>query len=165
MLPASPQETETGFALKKRVSWKGVFVREYNVTVGDHPMCSDHLPLSLDWSHSDDIKVKNIESSRERQSNYRFPKRLSFEERRKRIFGEDQQQTGNCEWVRPASLGPKAAHEQSLMDLDEGLEQDKEEYDAAQSVIYCPHVRDEDDDDDDDDSMSFIFDWRRLTNF
>jgi len=143
----------------RRVSWKGVFVREYNCTVGDHPMCSDNLPLTLDWSHSGEEQVKSIECSQERQANYRFPRRLSHEERKNRVAGGEE--TSGVAWVRPAALGALQVEELSLMDLD--VEIDSEENSAEQSVIYCRHALAESEDVEDD--GYYFFDWRRLADF
>lgn len=41
------------------VRFKDVRVREYAVIVGDHPLCSDNLPLTLDWKHAEE-KVYDI---------------------------------------------------------------------------------------------------------
>jgi hypothetical protein len=70
----------------RRVSFQHVEVREYSITVGDHPFCYDGLPLTLDWEHADSVEIRDIESSRERRGNYRAPRRLSFDERRDRLF-------------------------------------------------------------------------------
>jgi hypothetical protein len=43
----------------RHVRFKAVHVREYAVVVGDHPMCGDHLPLTLDWKHAEE-KVYDI---------------------------------------------------------------------------------------------------------
>lgn len=152
--------------LKKSVSWKGVFVREYNCTVGDHPMCSDNLPVSLDWSHSDDVEVRGIESSRERKANYVFPRRLSYEDRARRIFGEEDEVETFAEdvWTNePGSLVQVEGAHQSMADLDEALGHDEIEVDASQGVIYSRHLQDDvDDDDEDDDSVNYFMDWSRL---
>lgn len=75
--PASPRRT---------VSFKNVEVREYSITVGDHPLCYDGLPLTLDWEHSETVEIRDVSTSRERSGNYRAPRRLSFGERRDRLF-------------------------------------------------------------------------------
>lgn len=72
--------------IKRRVSFANVQVREYAVTVGDHPFCFDGLPLTLDWEHSEDPVEYSIEVSRERMEKYRMPRRLSYEERRAKLF-------------------------------------------------------------------------------
>jgi hypothetical protein len=151
MIPMTPHETETGFELKKRVSWKGIFVREYNSTQGDHPMCSDNLPVSLDWSHSSDIQFKGIDESRERNSKYVFPRRLSYEARRRRVFGDGdgKRDEESNYWTQPAAFAGNKAQENSVMDLDELLQQEDIELDASKMVFYCRHAQNEDDDDDD----------------
>lgn len=153
--------------LKKSVSWKGVFVREYNCTVGDHPMCSDNLPVSLDWSHSDDVEVRTIESSRERKANYVFPKRLSYEDRARRIFGDGDEVEVFAEdtWTNePDSVVQVEGAQQSMLNLDEALGHDEIEVDASHGVIYSRHLQDDvdDEDDDDDDSVNYFMDWNRL---
>jgi hypothetical protein len=71
---------------RRTVSFKNVEVREYSITVGDHPMCYDGLPLTLDWEHSPSVEIRDVSTSRERSGNYRAPRRLSFDERRERLF-------------------------------------------------------------------------------
>lgn len=75
-----------GLPRRRRVSFTKVEVREYAVTVGDHPFCFDGLPITLDWEHTDEPILKDIEDSRERCTSYKAPKRLSFDERRDRLF-------------------------------------------------------------------------------
>ena len=124
-------------------------------------MCSDNLPVSLDWSHSDDVEVRTIESSRERKSNYVFPRRLSYADRKRRIFGEEQEAENETEewsneWTQPASLQVNQLAQQSMMDIDEALDHDEIEVDASRGVIYCRHLQDDADDDDDDDSVDYF---------
>ena len=77
----------------RRVSFSKIEVREYSVTVGDHPLCRDGLPLQLDWQHSD-VTEMNMQCSREREDKYQLPRRLSYEEKRDRLVNignyEDQ---------------------------------------------------------------------------
>jgi hypothetical protein len=72
---------------KKRVSWDKIHKREYALVVGDHPLCQDGLPVSLDWQFNDacsDFLEQAIKVS-ERKQSYVFPRRLSYEERRERL--------------------------------------------------------------------------------
>ena len=86
-ITASPLSKSKRKASPKRsVSFSSVEVREYAVTVGDHPFCFDGLPLTLDWEHTPDATVYDIEVSRQRMEKYRLPKRLSYEERREKLF-------------------------------------------------------------------------------
>lgn len=72
----------------KTVSFAHVVeVREYAVTIGDHPLCMDGLPLTLDWEHAEESFVLDIdECSQERRSRYALPRRMSYNERRERLF-------------------------------------------------------------------------------
>ena len=76
---------------KKRVSWDRIHTREFALVVGDHPLCQDGLPVSLDWQHTDNTqpakKIAGLEYPKvsERKNSYAFPKRLSYEERRERL--------------------------------------------------------------------------------
>lgn len=53
------QHVEEDSTSKHHVSFSTVDVREYAVTIGDHPYCSSGVPLALDWSvttfHSVDL--------------------------------------------------------------------------------------------------------------
>jgi hypothetical protein len=44
----------------RRVRFDTIQVREHAITIGDHPFCSDHLALTLDWKHSEE-SVFNID--------------------------------------------------------------------------------------------------------
>ena len=130
-------------------------------------MCSDNLPVSLDWSHSDDVEVRTIESSRERKANYVFPRRLSYEDRARRIFGEEDEIEAfvEDEWTNEhGSFALVEGAQQSMVDLSEAMEHDEIEVDASQGVIYSRHLQDDvdDEDDDDDDSVNYFMDWNRL---
>jgi len=73
---------------KKKVSWDKIVKREYALVVGDHPLCQDGLPVSLDWQYSDSGDAGRIEALKdvsERKESYVFPRRLSYEERRQRL--------------------------------------------------------------------------------
>jgi hypothetical protein len=76
-----------------------VQVREYAVTVGDHPCCQDGLPLTLDWyptvasplyydmRQNHDHGYGTVLPRRpERRGPYQMPTRLSLAERRARLF-------------------------------------------------------------------------------
>ncbi|CAB9526898.1 expressed unknown protein [Seminavis robusta] len=72
---------------KKRVSWgPSVEIREYKVIQGDHPVCG-LFPLSLDWEHSDSVS-RDMDASPERRSSYQQPRKLSLDDRRRRLFGD-----------------------------------------------------------------------------
>lgn len=74
---------------KKRVSWDRIHTREFALVVGDHPLCQDGLPVSLDWQHTDNPEPAQMISCQaplsERRTSYIFPRRLSYDERRKRL--------------------------------------------------------------------------------
>lgn len=57
--------------LNRRVRFGSARVREYGITVGDHPICRDGLALSLDWCHAKE-KVYDIDDyellTRQRES-------------------------------------------------------------------------------------------------
>ena len=80
------QEASQNLLGKKGVRFSTVEVREYAVTVGDHPCASDSCPLTLDWQYAKKSKrdINSFENSRYfmRRS---YPQRLSPHERRRRI--------------------------------------------------------------------------------
>jgi hypothetical protein len=80
---------------QRRISFSQVQIREYAVTIGDHPMCSDGMPLSLDWDYYDE-QTQDIDSSSERLGLYKFPRRLSYEERRDRVCTSVGADFGTC---------------------------------------------------------------------
>mmetsp|Transcript_60813 Transcript_60813/g.170443 ORF Transcript_60813/g.170443 Transcript_60813/m.170443 type:complete len:208 (+) Transcript_60813:88-711(+) len=89
----SPQLSlkKLGPSRKKSVSWDRIHTREFALVVGDHPLCQDGLPVSLDWQHVDlsepAPKIAGQEAPvSERKQSYTFPKRLSYQERRQRLY-------------------------------------------------------------------------------
>lgn len=70
---------------RRVVFYKSVEVREYSLTVGDHPCCEGALSLSLDWQHAD-MYYKDLEESQQRGMFYKAPQRLSLQERRDRLI-------------------------------------------------------------------------------
>ena len=83
----------------KRVRFDSVEVREYSVTVGDHPCCPDSCPLTLEWSWAQESSVpvqiahheairfmERSQSLTECQGGRRAPRRLSRAERRERVL-------------------------------------------------------------------------------
>jgi len=98
----------------KRVSWDRIHTREFSLVVGDHPMCQDGLPVSLGWQYNDhscstkSMNTPTIAEQKEERTNlsiielqqhlyqplqlserrqsYIFPRRLSYEERKKRLI-------------------------------------------------------------------------------
>jgi len=48
-------------ARKSSVSFSNVQIREHAIIVGDHP-CAESLPLSLDWAHTAEPKVVNLDA-------------------------------------------------------------------------------------------------------
>ncbi|KAL3941213.1 MAG: hypothetical protein SGBAC_004388 [Bacillariaceae sp.] len=72
-------------ASKKRVQWDRVHKREFSLIVGDHPLCHDGLPVSFGWQYSDCCPDSLVDAS-ERKQSYVFPRRLSYDERRQRLF-------------------------------------------------------------------------------
>ena len=61
-----------------------VTIREYSITVGDHPLCHDAFPLSLDWSHAPEY-CTDIVQSKSRGYRYQPPRVLGLQERRQRL--------------------------------------------------------------------------------
>lgn len=125
---------------KKRVRFSNVEIREYSLTVGDHPMCEDGLALSLDWSYVPETTVKNIvDVEKEKESSTGSdccssplsspsspPKRLGYLDRKLRLqqassekdeyekFLEKEQAKADDEMQRYRYLSPL-----SIIDLDE----------------------------------------------
>lgn len=61
----------TGFvegAMKKRISFGTIQIREHAQTIGDNPSCSYGTPVQLDWEHQDleELKVDEYETYRPR---------------------------------------------------------------------------------------------------
>jgi hypothetical protein len=68
----------------RKVGFASVEVRDYNVTIGDHPCCTQGCPLSLDWEYQQRplLSVEAFESTRATERRHRHCLRTSWEERR-----------------------------------------------------------------------------------
>jgi len=63
--------------IKKSVRFESVSIRIYDQCLGDHPCCSDGLPLSLDWTYSEtptvDIDTYENEKKNDQESHNNNP--------------------------------------------------------------------------------------------
>ena len=157
----------TSSTATKRVSWSSVEIREYDCTLGDHPLCSDQLPISLDWSHTKGIRKSLNGSSRcpERMSTYVFPRRLTYEDRLRRLYGHDIDvdddddddssifsflQSTDFRFAMPSATEIHRSTRRSLMDeIDYYDEEEGHAHHSPKEVIYCPHILQDDGEEDD----------------
>jgi len=53
-------------AMKKRISFGTIQIREHVQTIGDNPSCSSGVPVQLDWDHTDmeELKLEDYEAYR-----------------------------------------------------------------------------------------------------
>ena len=125
--------------MKRKVLFGSVFVREYASTVGDHPLCSDSCPLTLDWSYFE-IMERDLESFESKRCllRHKAPRRLNIDQRRDRI-----KETGS---VDPTSLqemefhlSMSRLHEPSGHDEEEEIEEviEEEDDDDEYTVDEC----------------------------
>jgi len=78
----SPDKKQT----KRRLTFNSnVQVREYSLTVGNHPCCTGSLALQLDWQYATPYH-KHISQSKHRETRYKSPPRLSLQDRRDRLY-------------------------------------------------------------------------------
>lgn len=56
-----------------------VEIRYHKLTIGDHPFCTDSLPISLDWDHAETVYREVDELEAERKG---FPSQLSYYEKK-----------------------------------------------------------------------------------
>lgn len=92
-----------------------VQVRDYAITLGDHPLCRDDMALTLGWEF--ETRERSLEQSKSRDKKYSLPPRLSFLQR-KRLVGK-QRLTENDRRRRVSSLQATAAVEKVLEILRE----------------------------------------------
>mmetsp|Transcript_14263 Transcript_14263/g.23619 ORF Transcript_14263/g.23619 Transcript_14263/m.23619 type:complete len:183 (-) Transcript_14263:173-721(-) len=81
---SSIKEIEPSAQLK-RVCFSTVEVREYSLTIGDHPLCRDGLPITLDWKYNEESTFLNIPYENRTLKQDSFPKRLDYDERLARL--------------------------------------------------------------------------------
>ncbi|KAL7565162.1 hypothetical protein ACA910_021539 [Epithemia clementina (nom. ined.)] len=105
--------------VKRQVLFGSVQVREYASTVGDHPLCVDSCPLTLDWGYSDAME-QDLETYESKRFLFRrnVPRRLDIDQRRDRIketCDMDDESLHEMEFhVALTRLGPRPAS--SLLD-------------------------------------------------
>lgn len=61
--------------LKRNVSFSDIHIRDYNMTLGDHPSCSRGTPVSLDWDYAEPnppMRLDQYERHRARRSRQEF---------------------------------------------------------------------------------------------
>mmetsp|Transcript_37348 Transcript_37348/g.54606 ORF Transcript_37348/g.54606 Transcript_37348/m.54606 type:complete len:333 (+) Transcript_37348:322-1320(+) len=70
---SSCSETSCSSQKKNRIDFKDVVIREYSITLGDHPNCSIGPPISLDWEFEEfhPLALDEYESVRGRRRNLR----------------------------------------------------------------------------------------------
>ena len=73
--PVTKSERTSDCAMKPSVSFSNLQIREYDVTLGDHPSCSFGPPVSLGWDYQD-AHVVPLEKYEKARSN-KFPRRKS----------------------------------------------------------------------------------------
>lgn len=81
---SSSSDSSSGKGLK-RVSFSNVEVREYSVTIGDHPFCRDGLPITLDWKFNEKSTVFPVPRESRKRNADGFPRRLDYQERLSRL--------------------------------------------------------------------------------
>jgi hypothetical protein len=127
---ASPPAT----VCKKRVRFSTVNVREYALTLGDHPQ-ADAYPVSLDWQHSDDVIV-SVDAYRQVSPNSPGKLHMTRQERRQRL----------------ALIMGVAAIELTIQ------EEKRQSRERELELLSCPFGMEDDDDDDDDEDYDYCQD-------
>jgi hypothetical protein len=89
---------------QRRVQFAKVQIREYALTLGDHPWCESGFPLSLDWKFAaqHDVNIDDFEHERMSECD-RSPRRLDVWERRnllRRVSGYTTSELNGMERCR-----------------------------------------------------------------
>lgn len=144
-LVASPRPAD-----RRSISFHdSVEIREYSLTFGDHPSCSDSLPLSLDWAYSEEPHFRSIDRSKERDGKYSRPSRLSQDERKQRVYTtsprnmqqikEDEMASavGSLDVIKMKQL-IKAPTLVEYEDIFEDLEKDEPIFEEEKECVEAP---------------------------
>eukprot|EP00522_Entomoneis_paludosa_P011241 CAMPEP_0172446060 /NCGR_PEP_ID=MMETSP1065-20121228/5746_1 /TAXON_ID=265537 /ORGANISM="Amphiprora paludosa, Strain CCMP125" /LENGTH=243 /DNA_ID=CAMNT_0013197079 /DNA_START=255 /DNA_END=983 /DNA_ORIENTATION=+ len=122
-----------------------VLVREHDVTMGDHPCNTDGLAMTLDWSYApEDITMELDSVAHSRTSKFSLPRRLSYQERRGRLFQVAAQERNADLNMTFASLRDSIQNpnlQRLIQDVDHDEAQEKLLYEALkrkQSKIIQP---------------------------
>ena len=83
----SKTSTSSPTSSSKRVSFSTVEVREYSLTIGEHPSCKDGLPITLDWHYNEESTVLDVVRLNQTQGQHssNFIKKLNYQERLHRL--------------------------------------------------------------------------------
>jgi hypothetical protein len=96
----------------RRVSFHPhVEVREYSLTISDHPCCEDPYPVSLDWAHASPY-LRYIDDSKIRGTTYNPGRRISGVEAKRRrlaaVRGCSEMDIDNMITVVPSASSPSS---------------------------------------------------------
>lgn len=70
-----------------KVRFSTVETRSYALTIGDHPHCTDGLPLSLDWAYNPQAKIESVPGEEDDAFTCHYPpQQLSYFERKVRLL-------------------------------------------------------------------------------
>ena len=74
---------------KKTVSFTSLDIRSYSVTVGDHPLCSEGYPLTLDWEYTEASPLSIDQYEAERSPRRSLSDLRTTSEERHQILAKD----------------------------------------------------------------------------
>lgn len=124
---------------RRSVSFNDIVqIREHALTIGDHPFCFDGLPLTLDWEHSEASRSLQ-QQSKARTEKYRPPPRLSYDQRRNRLFAVSSSERVKSEeidmlvkmlqqsWSEPKLLPPPIIEDVEEFENDLSIQTEEEE--------------------------------------
>mmetsp|Transcript_11723 Transcript_11723/g.19858 ORF Transcript_11723/g.19858 Transcript_11723/m.19858 type:complete len:247 (-) Transcript_11723:639-1379(-) len=79
--PKSALKRDGAITQQRSVSFKSLEIREYNMTLGDHPSAYSGPPVTLDWNHDPHVEVVDVDLYEQARKPRRNRKQLKLSSR------------------------------------------------------------------------------------
>ena len=121
-----PNRSASPLVVDRNVSFNKLQIREYDMTLGDHPSAVTGPPVQLSWDHKPekDIPLEEYERARQPRRNRR-QLRLSYREREQVLFKERgfTPEEVNSAWMEALTIRKQRKETLSLSDAQRQMEE------------------------------------------
>jgi len=121
-----PNRSASPLVVDRSVSFNKLQIREYDMTLGDHPSAVTGPPVQLSWDHKpeQDIPLEEYERARQPRRNRR-QLRLSYKERERVLFTERgfTAEEVNSAWMEALTIRKQRKETLSLTDAQRQMEE------------------------------------------
>lgn len=121
-----PNRSASPLVVDRSVSFNNLQIREYDMTLGDHPSAVTGPPVQLSWEHKpqQDIPLEEYEQARQPRRNRR-QLRLSYREREQLLFNERgfTPEEVNTAWMEALTIRKQRKETLTLSDAQRQMEE------------------------------------------